>query len=404
MRSWVQLAARLYPVRWRKRYGRELEALIEDADPGWRDAWDLVLGAMEMQMATWSIAKTAAVVGLAGALIAAGLILRIPHQYVATGEVQVAADLKGRLPGLQREVLSRSFLAAVIQQEDLYKAERREKPITEIVDRMRRENIHFAPAANGVLRVSFSDQDPARAQRIAHWIVNQMVYVQPAALKIAAAPDLPRSSIPPARWPAIGYGLAAGLLAGALGAWLWRQPWRWTLRMAAFVLGGAVLGFTLMVGWWFDKGPSVLIADHYVSSAVLRPANGNAIEEQMTSRETLRAMVQDARLFLSKRHGGMATDETIDLARRDLRIATLPTLGSRLVTVSFRYTDRYKAQTALREMVDRLRKQGQVETIDPASLPEVGEINEWYFLAFGILLGLAAGLIRINRRPVPLSA
>lgn len=54
MRRALCLAARLYPARWRTRYGREFEALIEDVEPGWRYGWDVLLGAMEMQMATWS--------------------------------------------------------------------------------------------------------------------------------------------------------------------------------------------------------------------------------------------------------------------------------------------------------------------------------------------------------------
>jgi len=31
MRLWIRLAAQLYPATWRVRYGREFEALLEDA-------------------------------------------------------------------------------------------------------------------------------------------------------------------------------------------------------------------------------------------------------------------------------------------------------------------------------------------------------------------------------------
>ena len=41
MKRVLRLLARLYPAWWRSRYGKELEALLEDAGSGRRDAWDL---------------------------------------------------------------------------------------------------------------------------------------------------------------------------------------------------------------------------------------------------------------------------------------------------------------------------------------------------------------------------
>ena len=39
MTSFMRFAVSLYPARWRARYGREFEALIEDMDPGWPGFW-----------------------------------------------------------------------------------------------------------------------------------------------------------------------------------------------------------------------------------------------------------------------------------------------------------------------------------------------------------------------------
>jgi hypothetical protein len=343
---------------------------------------------MEMQMATWSIARTAAALGFTGALLAAALTFRAPHQYMASGVVQTAAPLDNRLPGLQREVLSRSFLSAIIIKEDLYKAERREDPIEDIVDRMRRENVRMALDANGTLRVSFIDDDPARAQRIAHWIMNQMVYLHPTDFRPASLPESP-GAIPPSRWPTIAYGLAAGLLAGAFGAWLYRQPWRWTLRMAAFTIGGALLGCGMFYSWYFGTGPIGWIPDHFTSTVVLRSSNGPALEKRIVTNEVLQSAISNAALYRSQ--GGR-----VDLMRRDLQIVRQPSVGNDLLIVSFAYTDRYKAQRALRAIADTV-SDTRTEMVDPPNVADLGRFRTWHFLTAGVLLGLAAGVIR--RRP-----
>ncbi len=50
MKWWMRLIVRLYPRAWRQRYGDELEALIEDAGPGWRVAVDVARGAAMMHL------------------------------------------------------------------------------------------------------------------------------------------------------------------------------------------------------------------------------------------------------------------------------------------------------------------------------------------------------------------
>jgi hypothetical protein len=71
MKHLIQWAARLYPRAWRKRYGEEFAALLEDTGPQARDTWDIAKEALSMQ-----IQRTAALAvigtmlgGLAGGLI-----------------------------------------------------------------------------------------------------------------------------------------------------------------------------------------------------------------------------------------------------------------------------------------------------------------------------------------------
>ena len=67
MKRWISLAARLYPRSWRARYGAEFEALVKDAEPVWSDLFDVVRGAVVMQMRTIS-----SYLKLAGAVAVAG--------------------------------------------------------------------------------------------------------------------------------------------------------------------------------------------------------------------------------------------------------------------------------------------------------------------------------------------
>lgn len=49
--------ARLYPRRWRERYGEEFDALIEDADLSFRDLFDIAISVLEVEMKTTPSAR-----------------------------------------------------------------------------------------------------------------------------------------------------------------------------------------------------------------------------------------------------------------------------------------------------------------------------------------------------------
>jgi hypothetical protein len=70
MRILTWLAARLYPAWWRRRYGAEYDALLEEIRPGWRDLLSVLTGALMMQMRTVNV--LAAVCGVIGALFGGG--------------------------------------------------------------------------------------------------------------------------------------------------------------------------------------------------------------------------------------------------------------------------------------------------------------------------------------------
>ena len=71
MRRWIELAARCYPAAWRERYGDEFAALLEEAEPHWRDVWDVLRGALSMQVKTpAAYLKFGVVTALIGAIAA----------------------------------------------------------------------------------------------------------------------------------------------------------------------------------------------------------------------------------------------------------------------------------------------------------------------------------------------
>jgi hypothetical protein len=73
MKRLARMMAALYPAAWKKRYGDELDALIEDAGGGWHIIFDLLKEAMKMQLKTWSSGKLALVFGISGLLAAAAV-------------------------------------------------------------------------------------------------------------------------------------------------------------------------------------------------------------------------------------------------------------------------------------------------------------------------------------------
>ena len=92
MRRWIRLIARLYPARWRQRYGAEFDALLDDATPTWRNAVDVGWGALETHINTRSFPKVALVCALTGAILAAAMAVRMPDKYISEAVLRVSGD------------------------------------------------------------------------------------------------------------------------------------------------------------------------------------------------------------------------------------------------------------------------------------------------------------------------
>jgi hypothetical protein len=144
MKRTLKFLARAYPPSWRKRYGAEFDALLEDATPSVRDAFDILFGALKMQMTTWSFSKITLASSLAGILVAAALSFAVPVHYLSHVAVTVTRA-EGSAPestlvqvdNVERYAFSREALASIIQEHNLYPRERARMPLDAVIDNMR---------------------------------------------------------------------------------------------------------------------------------------------------------------------------------------------------------------------------------------------------------------------------
>jgi uncharacterized protein involved in exopolysaccharide biosynthesis len=249
MKRAIRAAAWLYPERWRKRYGGELEALIEDARGDWRFLVDVVKGAVIMQFSRWGLGRLAAVTMLAGTAIAAVIAHRIPNQYESRATLRFAAMHRvGRgqfmpeadpvtnqhqgemtVRRLIGSVESFENLSQIINDLDLY-GERWSAPSAEVIERMKRAIVvEPSPDHDPTFKLRFEYPNRYIAQRVTQELVSRIIEANLHRLAIAEVdsgssiqmqildpPTLAKFPSGPSRLKITGGGLLAGLLAGVL--------------------------------------------------------------------------------------------------------------------------------------------------------------------------------------------
>jgi hypothetical protein len=140
----------MYPNAWRRRYGSELEALIEDSNTGWRDALDILTEAIAMQFVRWPV--IVAVCAALGALTGVAASFLLPQLYVSSASVTVitpgGVTPPEALATTLRTAMSRQALTDVIRTEGLYATDLLNKPVEEVVHTMRRNiSVRLLPPA-----------------------------------------------------------------------------------------------------------------------------------------------------------------------------------------------------------------------------------------------------------------
>jgi hypothetical protein len=288
MRRWLRIAIWLYPAAWRRRYGREFDALLTDIQPRARDLWDIFRGAITVQLSTpVTYLKLGAATAALGALVASGVSFTFPDRYVSSAVMRVAPQIPtGADPGqyqmiadehlaqLKVEVLSRQSLASLIQQPELnlYPADRLRYPLEDVIQGMRNNDIHIEPVetklpfqdGTSAFRIAFEYPDRKVAQGVVRALVTRLNNDNVVAarrgpfvvnLEVLDPPNLPEKAIDPGRLAIVGIGLGAGFALGLLIAYLRRRPLRWTLWIAGSMVVGFVAFFAIAISLDLDDVP-----------------------------------------------------------------------------------------------------------------------------------------------------
>ncbi|HEX4169749.1 MAG TPA: hypothetical protein VHZ55_30155 [Bryobacteraceae bacterium] len=246
MKGLLRFATCLYPASWRKRYGVELDALIEDLDhPGWRTFLDIAKGAAEMQV-RMKAQKTVAVTAMAGMLIGLGVSLTAPRQYASKVVINIVSGSSDNPPTnkeasdsmnrLVNGVLSQSSLKRIVQAAGLHENEHVRAPLDEALADLKK-GISVKPVSATAFAVQFADDNPTIAQRATQQLAASLLdenlraalresryHGRPLTLEIASAPNLPRQPFSPSWWKLSIAGVAAGTFLGMLVARFRRSP------------------------------------------------------------------------------------------------------------------------------------------------------------------------------------
>ena len=374
-----------------------------------------------MQMRGIGFWKIAAGFALAGALISGVWSLMVPDRYVSSAVLRIedpaahgaliARPMVERLRALQQTVFARQSLANIIQRQGLYERERAKDPLEEIVLKMRNRDLRVMPLNDSQFTVSFASDNPAAARATVSAIVAALaeanVKVQPQRalnLEVLDPPSLPGRTGPD-RGRMIRSGLLAGLGLGIVCGALWsmvrgRRQWSW-IHISGFAAAGMAIGITM----------AVLLPDEYVSTAVLRAADGEKMQAALQaafSDASLSDVIERNQLYRSDRRWGTIEPVIGRMRNRAIRVqaVTLADGRTRAFTLSFQYTDRYKTQAATRDLVSRIVAGMPAEVLDPPSMPAApSSPNRLLIIAFGVVAGMVLGMAASRyRRTTPAAA
>jgi hypothetical protein len=444
MRPWIEFAAQLYPASWRDRYGIEFRALLDDLNPGWRELFDVLYGALKMRLTNApSYLKFAAAFALLG--VAAGIITLplAPRQYVAKAALRITPTefSEAGVPKfdpvpftlVEQEALSRSSLSHIIQSLDLYPSQRKRYPLLDVINSMRQQDIQFSIAPTGntaaTVHIAFTYPDRNKAQLLVSAMVAQISqnfarhrevnsHMRGAVpihqnLEVIDAPHLLKTTQGPSPLVYSFTGLVCGLLLGLLVS-AFVHDTRTTIVFVCLGGGCCLIGFAI----------SLLLPKRYVSTASVRivyfdrtagTAEGRdwlvKNMNEVLSRESLSEIIQRPELNLYQtERAKLPLEKVLDRIRDGDISFHIKEDGrgvpSTTLEISFTYRDRAKTQSMLNAVIQRFigesrnsiqltdrpgseLKSGVVEYLDNADYP-VSSAD--YNHTLGSLIGLAFGV------------
>jgi hypothetical protein len=236
MRWLMGLAVRLYPKAWRGRYEDEFKALLEETKPSWRASFDVLKGAIEMQLRGVRFGKGVIFLALGGFFVALIPSYFIADQYAAKGilKIQPTRPREGLVPksvvsSQMQEWVQRVFtnqeLRRLIEKYRLYPEKQLKEPMEDLVEEMR-ENIVLQPAGKDLVLLQFRHRDRFSSKRVTEELVDDLVDLSHATtskgslfdlgiLKPVRMPDIP---VYPNRLFMALEGMCVGVVIGVLRA------------------------------------------------------------------------------------------------------------------------------------------------------------------------------------------
>ena len=96
---------------------------------------------------------------------------KVPADYV---KATVTTDMDERLKTIEQQITNRDNLERIIREMSLYPESRRDAPIDEVVEQMRRRDLAVERRGD-VFRIYFKDRDPARSAAVANRIAELFI-------------------------------------------------------------------------------------------------------------------------------------------------------------------------------------------------------------------------------------
>lgn len=228
-RRFLMWASLLYPAAWRHRYGDELFATIDEMPTRhWSAVWDVLKGAIAMQVQKSRTIRLAAALGLIG-LIAAWCGSFLVHDlYVSESAVQTKESNPEALQSSVRQALSRAKLKALIEKHQLYGAERARLPLEDVTEKMKSQVFvskdKGLDSAHVVLKIGFRYPDPAVVRKVTNDLLEALAFANSSdsEFHILTAP-----SAADAIYPNRTMFAFTGMLIGSLLGTAWGLFTRW---------------------------------------------------------------------------------------------------------------------------------------------------------------------------------
>jgi hypothetical protein len=245
MNRLIRFLVRLYPAMWRLRYKAEFGALLEDVDPTWRTALDVLEGGLTMQLKMftgWKIVSLTALLGIIGGLVVSHETL---DEYASSAVIKIqlaqsSKEASARTDAFVKRAVNDAMLAEIVERYHLYPELRAKDPLTSLAQMKKDIRIQPArvvesdqPNPQNAIMVRFRYYDGPLSQRVCSELVSRLMApsrdpalngLAPITLRLLDAPSLPNGPFYPNRVNLLITGLLAGIVIGLTIAFFRRTP------------------------------------------------------------------------------------------------------------------------------------------------------------------------------------